>query len=174
MEISTHELYNEFVGKENVITYKGKINQKILLALVGNHERILNKMSVGKSAKRNIIIAFVETVQNMINYCTLEDGCFVNSEFHPNKWILKSSNYINPDDYESLNTVLNNIKTLKAEDIKKEFYTKLKNDSIKNNTSAAGLGLLLTEMVTKGEVSYYFFKRKDETISFNQTITILF
>lgn len=156
--------------KENIILcFQGDFNQDLVNAILLLAERSQDAQNSATVVRARVFSVLVECMQNIRKYGAPNDG---SGELKPgivivcvdkDGYILKTGNFVDPQDVEPLKERLNTIQKLNKEELK-ELHKKVLAETRLSDKSGAGLGLI--SIARKSDGMGYTFRAMEDGTSF--------
>ena len=163
-------MIQEIVEKNGIVflTYGGFLSQALISSMTEALEKEVEENNLNMGDSSDIFTIFIELTQNMMNYSKTKsednndlraEGLIIVSKDDKLNYSIHSQNVIGIEDKNKIEAILENIKTLNKDEIKKK-YRELRRSG--KNTHGKGGGIGFYEIAKRCDSIEFEFKELNE------------
>ena len=157
-------------GELIFLAYVGFITQPLISAIVDYLEQ-LNEKQDRINLPQRLYVVFIEIAQNMMNYAKDDEyKAFILIAREGDGYYILSKNSVTSQRKEKLEKILNKIKSMKKEEIKK-LYKERRRSGEKSHDNSAGIGFLEIAKRSKN-IEFDFTPFKDDKYVFSLKVYV--
>ena len=165
--------------KDTILNYTGFLSHNDITSIINNFMDKAKSLDISSSFARKIVVLIIEILENNFYYTKSIrkelpeqiDEPFFSIAFHKNMFIITSVNPIKIEDVEALQQRIDEINKCDTECLK-ELYLKKLIESVGNNKSSPGVGLIRLAKITKNKINCSFNQFDNKFLNYRLEIIV--
>lgn len=162
-----------------ILKFTGFLNHNDITIIANKFMDKAESLGISNSFARKIVVLIIEILENNFYYTKSIrkelpeqiDEPFFSIVFHKNKFIITSVNPIRLEDVEALKQRIDEINKCDTEFLK-ELYLKKLIESVGNNKSSPGVGLIRLAKITKNKINCSFNQFDNKFLNYRLEIIV--
>lgn len=167
------------ISKTTILNHTGFINHNDITDIVNEFLNSSKTMDISSSLARKVVVLIIEILENSYYYTKNIrhllpeniDQPYFSITFSENKFKIISVNPIKLEHTESLNQRIKEINKCNARFLR-ELYLKKLTESIGNNMSSPGVGLIRLAKITKNKINCSFTQFNNKFLNYTLEIIV--
>lgn len=172
---STYDYYKQLENQDVLLSFKGKLTEDLLTAVLNILEEKMNELNVTSQLKKRTFNVIVESFQNLYHHLEYHKGEVASSPFKkPILMVVRNGdggfqihtgNHIPNNKKEEIKQRIDLVNQSNSEDLKALYRENLLNNTL-SKKGTAGLGLIDMARKSRNKLDYEFIPIDDESSFF--------
>lgn len=179
--MNIYDLYHKMESNKVVLSFKGEVTSELMTSILQIMEQRMDSMNEAPKLKKKVYNVLVECLQNLyhhidevpstVNKNGIDRSAIFMVSLNNNGYSITTGNYILTNRKDIFEERLEQINSLKGEDLK-ELYKEVLNSDGRSDKGGGGLGMIDIARKTGKKLNYDFAPLNDEYSFFSLNITV--